>query len=106
MDLSQRDSDTVAGLAHAYATIGKTAEAEKILGELQRQSTVSYVSPYMIAAIYSGLGQKDQAFEFLERAYLERSPALAYFFRADLRLDALRSDRRFRDIGQRIGLAQ
>jgi tetratricopeptide (TPR) repeat protein len=65
VDLSQRDSDTVAGLAHAYATLGKRAEAEKILSELQRQSKVTYVSPYMIAVIYSGLSQKDKAFEFL-----------------------------------------
>lgn len=106
VDLSQRDSDTLAGLAHVFATMGKTAEAEKILRELQRKSTVSYVSPYMIAAIYSGLGQKDKALDFLEKAYLERSPALAYFFKADLRLDALRSDPRFQNIGQRIGLPQ
>src|SRR5262249_38157529 len=54
VELSQRDSDTVAGLAHAYATMGQEAEAEKILDELQRQSKVTYASPYMIAAIYSG----------------------------------------------------
>jgi len=59
-ELSQRDSDTIAGLAHAYAAIGKRAEAEKILSELQRQSKVTYVSPYMIAVIYSALGQKDK----------------------------------------------
>jgi serine/threonine protein kinase/tetratricopeptide (TPR) repeat protein len=106
VDLSQRNSDPTAGLAHVYATIGKRSESEKILGELQRQSKTSYVSPYMIAVIYSGLGQKDNAFEFLEKAYQERSPDIAYFLRADLRLDTLRPDPRFQDLLQRVDFPQ
>jgi serine/threonine protein kinase/tetratricopeptide (TPR) repeat protein len=106
VDLSQRDSDTMAGLAHAYAATGKRAEAEKILSELQRQSKVTYVSPYMIAVIYAGLGQKDKAFEFLEKAYQERSPDIAYFLRADLRLDTLRPDPRFQDLLRRVAFPQ
>jgi TolB-like protein/DNA-binding winged helix-turn-helix (wHTH) protein/Tfp pilus assembly protein PilF len=98
VELSQRDSDPVAGLAHVYATTGRVAEAKKLLGELQQQSRVTYVSPYMIATIYSGLGQMDKAFEFLERAYQERSPDLIYFVKADLRIDGLRSDPRFQDL--------
>ena len=106
IELSQRNSDPIAGLAHVYATIGRAPDAEKILSELQRQSKMTYVSPYMMAVIYSELGQKDKAFEFLEKAYQERSPDLAYFVKADLRIDALRSDPRFRDIWRRIGLPQ
>jgi tetratricopeptide (TPR) repeat protein len=106
VDLSQRNSDAIAGLAHAYATEGKRGEAEKILGDLQRQSKTSYVSPYMIAAIYSGLGQNDKAIEFLERAYQERAPDIAYFIKADLRLDTLRSYPRFQDLLRRIRLPQ
>jgi eukaryotic-like serine/threonine-protein kinase len=101
-ELSGRDSDVIAGLAHAYATMGKRAEAQKILGDLQQQSRVNYVSPYMIAVIYSGLGQKDKAFEFLERAYQQKSPDLAYFIKADLRIDPLRSDPRFPDLLRRM----
>jgi hypothetical protein len=59
------------------------AEAEKTLGELQRQSKVAYISPYMIAVIYSGLDQREKAFEFLEKAYEERSPDAAYFVKTD-----------------------
>ncbi len=106
VELSQHDSDTTAGLAHAYAAMGKRADAEKILSELQRQSKVTYVSPYMIAVIYSGLGQNDKAFEYLEKAYQERSPDIAYFLRADLRLDTLRPDRRFHDLLRRVGFPQ
>lgn len=104
IELSQGNADPRAGLAYLYASMGKTAEAEKILRELQRQSQTAYVSPYMIAVIYAGLGQRDQAFEFLEKAYQERSPDLAYFCKADLRLDGLRSDPRFVDLARRIGI--
>jgi tetratricopeptide (TPR) repeat protein len=102
--LSQGNADAIAGLAHVYAITGKVAEAEKLLGNLERQAPANYVSWYMIATIYSGLGQKDKAFEFLERAYRERSPDLAYFVKADLRIDPLRSDPRFWDLLNRMGL--
>jgi TolB-like protein/DNA-binding winged helix-turn-helix (wHTH) protein len=104
VELSQQNSDAVAGLAHAYASMGRAAEARKILAEVQKQSSVVYVSPYMVAAIYSGLGDKDKAYLFLEKAYEERSPDLAYFSKADLRMDALRQDSRFQSILQRVAL--
>ena len=104
--LSEGDSDPTAALAHAHAASGRRAEAEKILLELLRQSKSSYVSPYMIATIYAGLGDKDRAFEFLEKAYQERSPDIPYFLKADLRVDSLRSDPRFQDLVRRVGLPQ
>jgi len=106
VDLSEGDADPTAALAHAYASVGIRAEAEKILQELERQSKSSYVSPYMMAAICAGLGDKEKAFEFLEKAYLERSPDIPYFLKADLRIDTLRSDPRFRDLLRRVGLPQ
>src|SRR5205085_3901528 len=102
VELSQGDSDPTAALAHAYAAVGRKAEAQKILREWLRRSEASYVSPYMIAAIYAGLGGKDKAFEYLERAYQERSSDLSYFLRADLRMDSLRSDPRFQDLMHRM----
>jgi TolB-like protein/Tfp pilus assembly protein PilF len=102
VELSQRDSDTTAALAHAYAATGRKADAQKILHEWLRQSETSYVSPYMIATVYAGLAGKDKAFEYLEKAYKERSPDLPYFLRADLRMDSLRSDPRFQDFMRRM----
>jgi TolB-like protein/Tfp pilus assembly protein PilF len=102
VELSQRNSDTTAGLAHAYATVGRKADAEKILSELQRQSKLTYVSPYMIGVIYAGLGQNDKALEFLERAYQQRSPDISYFSKADLRVDTLRFDPRYQDLLRRV----
>jgi TolB-like protein/DNA-binding winged helix-turn-helix (wHTH) protein/Tfp pilus assembly protein PilF len=102
VELSQGDSDPGAQLAHAYAASGRKSEAQKILREWLDQSERAYVSPYMIAAVYAGLGKKDKAFEYLEKAYQERSSDLSYFLRADLRMDSLRSDPRFQDLVSRI----
>jgi len=56
----------------------------------------------MIATVYAGLENKDKAFEYLEKAFQERSSDLSYFLRADLRMDSLRSDRRFQDLMHRM----
>ena len=57
----------------------------------------------MIATICAGLGNKHKAFEFLEKAYDERSADLSFFLKADLRMDTLRSDPRFQDLVKRMG---
>jgi len=60
-----------ARLGQAYAVAGKRDEALKILDELQRRAVPRYVSLFFIALIYAGLGEKDQAFAWLEKAYEE-----------------------------------
>ncbi len=106
VEQSHGDTDTIAGLAHAYISIGKPAKAEEILHDLLGESKKDYVSPYMIATIYAGLGDKEKAFDFLEKAYQERSPDIPYFLKADLRIDSLRSDPRFADLMRRVGIPQ
>jgi len=94
-----------ATLGYAYAVSGNQAEAKKVLGQLQALSTQMYVPPFNIAVIYAGLGDKDQAFAWLEKAYTERSvwmPSL----KIDPKFDNLRSDPRFADLMRRIGLPQ
>lgn len=102
IEMSEGDQDPTAALAHVYAVTGKKAEAEKILRGLERKSKDAYVSPYMIATIYAGLGEKDKAFEFLEKAEREKSWDLVWRFKADLRIDNLRSDPRFQDLARRV----
>jgi TolB-like protein/DNA-binding winged helix-turn-helix (wHTH) protein/Tfp pilus assembly protein PilF len=106
VELSGGDQDPAAALAHAYATTGRRAQAKKILAEWQRQSQTSYVSPYMIATIYASSGEKNKAFEYLEKAYEEKSSDLPYFLKADLRVDDLRSDPRFQDLMRRMNFPQ
>ena len=104
--MSQGDTDAVAGLAHGFASPGQKANAEKLLRDLEERSKKDYVSAYMIATIYAVLGRKDQAFGWMEKAYRERSPDIAYFIKADLRVDKLRSDPRYLELVRRIGLPQ
>jgi TolB-like protein/DNA-binding winged helix-turn-helix (wHTH) protein/Flp pilus assembly protein TadD len=106
IEISNGDHDATASLAHAFAAIGRRAEAEKILHDFERKSKSGYVSPYMIATIYAGLGDKDKALAFLEKAYKERSLDISWHLKADLRIDNLRSDPRFQDLVRRVGYPQ
>jgi serine/threonine-protein kinase len=83
-----------ASLGHAYAVAGKTARARSVLDSLRSRATTSYVPSYYFALIHAGLGQQDQALQYLERAYQERSTVLAYVS-IDPRLRSLRDHPRF-----------
>jgi len=104
VEMSDGDQDATASLAHAYAMIGRRGEAERILLGLERKSKSIYVSPYTIATIYAGLGDKDKSFEFMERAFQERSLEISWHLKADLRIDNLRSDPRFQILLRRLRL--
>jgi serine/threonine-protein kinase len=101
--LSSGHARAIATLGYAYGVSGKRVEAQKVLDELKERSTRSYVSPYFIALIYTGLGENDQAFEWLEKAYNERHPYLT-LIKVEPVFDSLRSDSRFADLLRRIGL--
>lgn len=92
-----------AGLGHLYAVSGEKVKAENIIAELDQISKTRYVPSYDVAVIHAGLGEKELAFEWLEKAYREHSSWLAYL-RVEPRLDPLRSDSRFTDLLRRIGL--
>jgi len=91
-------------LGMCYGLAGRKAQANKILNELLELSQRRYVTPPALANVYIGLGDKDQAFFWLEKAYQERSYYLAFLkvFPGD---DSLRSDPRFDDLLRRMGLA-
>jgi non-specific serine/threonine protein kinase len=74
-----------------------------VLDSLREGATLGYVSPFSFALAYAKLGENDQAFAWLEKAYAERSPWLAYLA-ADPDFDSLRSDPRFAQFVKRIGL--
>jgi DNA-binding winged helix-turn-helix (wHTH) protein/TolB-like protein/Flp pilus assembly protein TadD len=90
-------------LGHAYAASGKTAEAHQVLAELGDLENRRYVSAYTVAAIYTGLGDKDQAFEWLEKAYEERDVWLMNL-KVDPVFSRLRTDKRFSDLLTRARL--
>jgi DNA-binding winged helix-turn-helix (wHTH) protein/TolB-like protein/Flp pilus assembly protein TadD len=84
-------------LGHAYAASGQREAAQKVLNELNDLQGRRYVSPYTIAAIYAGLGEKDQAFKWLDKAEEVRDIWLMNL-KVDPVFTALRSDPRFPDL--------
>lgn len=101
--LAQGSPLFVAELGCAYGLAGRRNEALKVLDELHKLSKDHYVSAYDQVIVYLGLGEKEQAFAWLQRAVQERSPMLVNL-KVDPALDPLRSDARFRTIMQRLGL--
>jgi serine/threonine protein kinase/Tfp pilus assembly protein PilF len=95
--------EILAGLGFAYGLSGQRAEAEKALGELLAMSKQRYVMSISIALVYTGLGDKDQAFAWLAKAYENRNGWLSEI-KADPTFDSLRSDPRFAQLLKNIGL--
>jgi serine/threonine-protein kinase len=96
-------SESLAMTGYIYAITGRHEEAQKMIDKLKDRSSHRYVSPYHIAVVYSGLGEKDLAFEWLEKAYLDRSMLLSFINITPL-FDNLRSDPRFANLLQKLKL--
>jgi TolB-like protein/Tfp pilus assembly protein PilF len=103
-------------LASAYARAGRRADANRVLRRLEemweRQGAAPawhvagspYVCPYEVAGVYAQLGDKRRAFEWLDRAYRNRS--CLYWIRQDPRFDSLRSDPRFQELLAKMNFPQ
>jgi tetratricopeptide (TPR) repeat protein len=100
------NGQTFSGLAITFARMGNTAAAREILNEFLARAERQYVSPDEIALIYASLGDKDQAFAWLDRAYEARSAFLITGILGSPNYDPLRADPRFGALLRRIGLAE
>ena len=100
-ELSDGLAEIVAGLGHAYGMAGRTDEAREVLDDMLAASKKWYVPPVQIAFVCLSIGEMDQAYDFMEKAYRERSWELA-FMREEPWLDDLHSDGRFVDIMNRL----
>jgi eukaryotic-like serine/threonine-protein kinase len=98
-------AEPYATIGYVYGRMGRTADARKVLADLQQQSKTGYVAPSNFAKIYIGLGDKDQAFAWLEKAYEQRDFWLT-FLQGDPTFDPLRADARFQALVRRIGFPQ
>lgn len=98
---SDRVQLAVASLAHAHAVSGNAVEARKLLNELEERSRQQFVSSYLLATVYSGLGDKRRALDLLEHAYTQQSIDIVQA-KTDPKLDSLRDDRRFQDLLKKI----
>ena len=98
-----KSANFAASLGHAYALAKRPREAQAILDELSQRAKGSYVPSYYFAIVHVGLGQRDPALQWLNRAYQERSTVLAYL-QVDPRLTPLRGDPQFEEVLRRIGM--
>jgi serine/threonine protein kinase/tetratricopeptide (TPR) repeat protein len=93
------------GMGFVQAAAGKIPEANRTIARLRTLAESHYIDPYMIAAVYAGLGDKKQAFDWLSKGIDERSSSMVYL-KVDPFFDNLHADPRFADLLQRIGLPQ
>jgi tetratricopeptide (TPR) repeat protein len=93
---------TLAGTGNVEGLAGKKREARDILAKLNRLSQKKYVTPYGVALVYAGLGEKNQALNWLDKALDDRSHWLVWI-RLDPRWDPIRDEPRFKRIVSRVG---
>ena len=105
LDNSPERAGRFAWLAYAYAVSGHRDKAQQMLAELKEQAKQRLIPPINFAIIYTGLGDKDQAFAWLEKVYEERSGRLLGEVRVSPMFDSLRSDPRFANLLRRVNLA-
>jgi adenylate cyclase len=103
--LNPNDSYVLGYLGYGYAVTGRRADALKILQRLDEMEKRRYVSRFARVYIYAGLDDKDKAFEWLEKAYQERSDSLAWF-RNDPESKSLQTDPRFAVLMRKIGFTE
>jgi TolB-like protein/Tfp pilus assembly protein PilF len=97
--------DSLGHLGNAYARAGQVAAARKTIAKLEENVAKDGVGRYEIALVYTGLGEKQEAFKWLEEAYNAHDVGLVYL-KIDPCLDPLRSDPRFDDLSRRVGLSK
>jgi pentatricopeptide repeat protein len=103
--LTNRSAAVIGVLIRAYAHAGRRTEALRLLDELKRRQKAGYVPAAAFVNAYLGLGDNEQAFAWLERAYNEKSRILQ-FTKVHPFFDPLRGDPRFADLTRRVGLDQ
>lgn len=103
VELSKGAPPVLAGLGYAYASAGRKREAEEVLATLTKRSQDRYIPAYDFAVVYAGLGDAEKVFDWLEKAYLERSSWLVHV-KWDERFARYRSDPRFTHLLRRIGV--
>ena len=92
-----------AALGHLYATQGRRADAQQVLGDLKAQRKHRYVAPFELAVLYAGMGDDAKAVDELDRGYEERSLS-AQSMRFDPRLNEVRKEPRYGVLAKRLGL--
>lgn len=99
----ETNGDMLAGIGYALARSNQTAEARRVLAEAENLSQERYVQPVALAVIHTGLGENEEAFSCLAKAYEERAQWLSEI-KVEPAFDSLRSDPRFAQLLRQLGL--
>ena len=103
LELSEGDNNELEALAYGLAAAGQAAEARKLLSDLNERAHETYVQPLALAVVHVALGNRDQALAWLDKAFDDRSAGLVYL-KVDPAFDPVRSDVRFQNLVQKVGL--
>jgi tetratricopeptide (TPR) repeat protein len=103
--LAEAQKNTLGDLGYVYALVGKRTEAIETIKELEQKYSRKEAIGAYLAAAYVGLGDKDKAFEWLEKDFQARNGKLPEI-RWQFQFDSLRDDPRFKDLLKRMGLAE
>jgi TolB-like protein/Flp pilus assembly protein TadD len=104
-ELTNRAGITLGDLGYVYSATGKRAEAAAVIKELEAKYARKEATGRYVAAVYVGLGDKDKAFEWLEKDFQARTGNLVEI-RWQTQFDSLRDDPRYKDLLKRMGLLQ
>ncbi len=102
--LAPESSEVKSFGAYALARTGKLKEARAELDEMLKLSVERYVSPYGIALIYNGLGERDKALDYLEKSFAEKDVRMV-FLKVEPTWNNLRNGPRFIDLMRRMNFA-
>jgi serine/threonine-protein kinase len=103
LQLGMRAEAAVGGLGCIYGLTGNQDKARELLSELKARSSHGYVSSFWIAMVHMGLGETDEVFRWLDKAYEERDGSLIYMT-VPIAFDALSPDPRYRQLLQKMGI--
>lgn len=105
LEVSGQDPDALMKLGVTYAHAGDSVRAQRMIAAMRKPSADKYVPFYYIADIYAALGDKESAFQWLDRA-LDQHSNSCLLLAIDPAFEDLRSDPRFQDAARKIGLPQ
>jgi tetratricopeptide (TPR) repeat protein len=100
---SSRRGQGFGALAALYARAGRRADATKLLDEVRERAKRTYIKPSSMAQLYIGLGDFDEAFRWLDRAYEEHDPTLSSL-KLEICWDPIRNDQRFKSLLKKVHL--
>ena len=105
VDFANRSNAPLALLGHVYGRMGRHTDAEAVIKELEQRFANHQADGRDLAVAYTGLGNKDKAFEWLDKSFKERSPFLV-FLKLEPTMEPLHSDPRWNALEKRVGISQ